>query len=104
MVFSRALVKKMMASEDCRCTAPDTPDDMHIGSCLAALGLVMVHTDRLHQGRAEDYSPDLINHQDPVSFHKFWDCDPIRTYQDWFSLADQDLAQLKKQKDLHDEL
>lgn len=104
MIFSRALVKKMMQREEvCQCTAPDTPDDMHIGSCLAALGVSMVHSDRMHQGRAEDYSPELINHQDPVSFHKFWDCDPIKTYQDWFSLADQDLAQLKKQS-LHDEL
>ena len=92
MIFSRGLVRKMLANKWCKCPTPDHPDDMHIGSCLATLGVSMVHSDRLHQGRAEDYSPELLNAQDPVSFHKFWSCDPIRTYHDWFAAADQDLA------------
>ena len=104
MIFSRGLVEKIVANKYCRCPDKQTPDDMHIGSCLATLGVSMIHSDRLHQGRPEDYTPDLINHQNPISFHKFWETDPIRTYQDWFSLADEDLAALKKTFTSHDEL
>jgi hypothetical protein len=29
--------------------------------------------------------------QDPISFHKFIDIDPLKVYQEWFEKFDQDL-------------
>ena len=97
MIFNRRMIEKMMNMSDshCRCYKPDQPDDMHLGACLTNLGQVMVHSERLHQARPEDYHHDLLDHQDPISFHKFWNTDPIKIYDHWFRSADDELRQFK---------
>ena len=32
--------------------------------------------------------------QDPISFHKHWNTDPVKMYEKWFSQADKDLIEL----------
>lgn len=51
MIFNVELVKKLVekSKTHCQCATPDQPDDMHLGACLANLGLTMIHSDRLHQ-------------------------------------------------------
>ena len=46
------------------------------------------------QARPEDYSEDLLADQDPISFHKHWNTDPVKMYEKWFSQADKDLIKL----------
>ena len=96
MVFSRALVKKIFGGKnDCECPKDNAPDDMHLGACLSSLGVPITHSDRFHQARPEDYHPSLLELQDPISFHKFWNTDPMKTYAEWFAENDKRLAELK---------
>ena len=58
-----------------------------------------------HQARPEDYAPDLLDYRDPISFHKFWNTDPMKIYNKWFRQADQKLKAFKENlKNSHDEL
>ena len=79
---------------------------MHLaGACIANLGRVVVHSDRFHQARPEDYPPELLQHRDPISFHKFWNNDPISTYKKYFKKADEFLKDLKSNRqNRHEEL
>ena len=95
MIFSRKLVDLIIQSGRCSCPRPDDPDDMHLGICMSNLGLKIVHSPRFHQARPEDYPLELLKSQDPISFHKFWNTDPIKMYQDWFSQADLNLKNFK---------
>jgi UDP-glucose:O-linked fucose beta-1,3-glucosyltransferase len=95
MVFSAALVSKMMSSGHCNCPTPDTPDDMHLGACMSHLGVSVTHSARFHQARPEDYHDKLLRLQDPVSFHKFWNTDPRKIYAKWFEPSDRRLTELK---------
>lgn len=97
MVFSRAVAARMLERDDaCRCRSDDAPDDMHLGACMASLGAPVVHSARFHQARPEDYHPDLLRAQAPVSFHKFWNTDPRQWYRDWFRDDDAKLRQRKQ--------
>ena len=108
MVFSSKMVDTMLKEDGayCYCPKPDTPDDMHLaGACIANLGLAVVHTDRFHQARPEDYPPSLLKHRDPISFHKFWNNKPLEIYQKYFADADKNLKDYKfSKKTRHQEL
>ena len=55
------------------------------------------------QLRPEDYDEELLDRQDPVSFHKFDDgtvpTDPVRNYEKWFKESDDHLLQRIKSDD-----
>ncbi|KAJ8280143.1 hypothetical protein GJAV_G00051010 [Gymnothorax javanicus] len=91
MVFSRAAVQRLLGS-GCKCHSNDAPDDMVLGMCLNALGLPVTHSPQFHQARPEDYSPDFLAHQVPISFHKHWNIDPVAVFNKW--LADDTEADL----------
>lgn len=96
MVFSRRAVKRLLEkTSHCSCHSPDSPDDMHLGACMSNLGVSLVHSPRFHQGRPEDYPEQLLAHQNPVSFHKFWNNDPRQVYDEWFRQSDEHLRLLK---------
>ena len=101
MVFSHNMVHEMMKDDGahCHCPRPDHPDDMHLaGVCIANLGLTIVHSDRFHQARPDDYSPDLLRDRDPISFHKFWNNDPLNVYKKYFKESDETLKTYKYNK------
>ena len=108
MVFSHKMVKEMLKDNGayCFCPKPDHPDDMHLaGACISNLGEVVVHSDRFHQARPQDYPPELLKYRDPISFHKFWNNDPIKVYKTYFKNADQKLKDYKYNKEIrHEEL
>ena len=108
MVFSHKMVQEMLKDNGarCHCPRPDHPDDMHLaGVCIANLGLTIVHSDRFHQARPDDYSPDLLKDRDPISFHKFWNNDPLNVYKKYFKQADETLKTYKYNKETrHQEL
>lgn len=47
MVLSRTALQLIAAN--CRCPAPDTPDDMWLGACSESLGISIVHFSGFHQ-------------------------------------------------------
>jgi len=95
MVFSRVAVSQIVGGgKSCECGQPDSPDDMEIGVWATHLGLSITHSDQMHQARPEDYSEALLADQDPISFHKHWNTDPVKMYEKWFSQADKDLIKL----------
>uniref|UniRef100_A0A3Q3WYX0 Fringe-like glycosyltransferase domain-containing protein n=1 Tax=Mola mola TaxID=94237 RepID=A0A3Q3WYX0_MOLML len=61
----------------------DAPDDMVLGMCLNALGLPVTHSPLFHQARPEDYARDFLAHQVPISFHKYWNIDPVAVFNKW---------------------
>jgi UDP-glucose:O-linked fucose beta-1,3-glucosyltransferase len=38
------------------------------------------------QARPDDYAPEVLAMQQPVSFHKHWLVDPFEIYKNWFDL------------------
>ncbi|XP_046840897.1 beta-1,3-glucosyltransferase-like isoform X2 [Xenia sp. Carnegie-2017] len=84
MVLSKVLVDAMLRS-DCGCQSPDAPDDMVLGQCYRMFSLHTVHSSSFHQARPVEYSPKLLAHQIPVSFHKHYDIDPYKVYEDYLS-------------------
>ena len=100
MIFSRALVAKMINSKgDCECHRPNVPDDMHLGSCFGSVGVMLTHSDQMHQARPEDYHAEMLKDRVPISFHKFWETDPLQTYTKWFLPHDKDLIELLEKKE-----
>ncbi|XP_064620646.1 beta-1,3-glucosyltransferase-like [Lineus longissimus] len=83
MVFSRAAVKLLMGSGGFRCPSNDSPDDMLLGMALQELGIPATHSPLFHQARPDDYSTGYLSHQKPVSFHKHWNCDPYKVYEEF---------------------
>ena len=49
MVLSMQAVKRIVNSGQCTCARPDSPDDMHLGSCLKRLGIAVTHLPYFHQ-------------------------------------------------------
>lgn len=115
MVLSRTALQLIAAN--CRCPAPDTPDDMWLGACSESLGISIVHFSGFHQvvwrlllspiemkddqcyfcffffetkiqARPDDYPMELLHTQFVISFHKHWMHDPVQVYETWF--ADED--------------
>ncbi|KAH7959394.1 hypothetical protein HPB49_010802 [Dermacentor silvarum] len=84
MVFSRKTVERIINSP-CSCSKADSPDDMTLGVCLKQLGVPITHSPLFHQARPDDYSRQLLSHQRPISFHKFWMMDPFAAYRKWLA-------------------
>lgn len=105
MVLNRAAVE--LLSKDCKCPSIDYPDDMFIiGLCLSKLRIPILHSSLFHQvtlliinsdhnynkilfylkpqARPDDYAPEYLAMQQPVSFHKHWLIDPLEVYKNWF--------------------
>ncbi|XP_052829112.1 beta-1,3-glucosyltransferase [Octopus bimaculoides] len=89
MVFSRAAVQFMVSSNLCSCPRDDSPDDMILGICLQNLNIPVIHSSLFHQARPNDYNKELLELQDPISFHKHWMIDPKKVYEEWFLSAAQ---------------
>ncbi|GAB6030051.1 beta 1,3-galactosyltransferase-like [Chamberlinius hualienensis] len=85
MVFSMTAVKHIVESGSCKCPTADTPDDMYLGICLQKLKIPIIHSPYFHQARPIDYSRQLLEHQQPVTFHKFWMIDPVDIYNRWLA-------------------
>ena len=49
MILSMAAVKKIIESGQCRCRSDDSPDDMHLGSCMSHLSIPITHYQGFHQ-------------------------------------------------------
>ncbi|KAJ6650035.1 Beta-1,3-glucosyltransferase, partial [Pseudolycoriella hygida] len=81
IVFSIRTIKKLV--NRCSCPTRSAPDDMIIGVCLKQLGIEPIHSPRFHQARPIDYSKELLT-DSPISFHKFWQIDPLEVYRKWF--------------------
>ncbi|KAH8263371.1 hypothetical protein KR044_007812 [Drosophila immigrans] len=81
IVLSVPLVRLIV--EHCSCPAASAPDDMILGYCLQALGVPALHASGLHQARPQDYAPDLLQLNAPISFHKYWQTSPEHTYKRW---------------------
>ncbi|XP_076824784.1 beta-1,3-glucosyltransferase-like [Clavelina lepadiformis] len=90
MVMSRGAVDAWV-KHGCKCPSNDTPDDMFLGQCFSyTIGIPVTHSPRFHQARPQDYSDGYRGNLKPVSFHKHWEVDPMKVYQEWF--ADDDDA------------
>jgi len=105
---NRPAVAKLvgLADNGCACPAPDTPEDMHIfGVCAKKADIPITHSPRMFQARPPDYPSAQISYRKPVSFHKHWEIDPVKVYDEWFRRADAPLRELRKAKTtLKDEL
>uniref|UniRef100_A0A1I7T7Y0 N-acetylgalactosaminide beta-1,3-galactosyltransferase n=1 Tax=Caenorhabditis tropicalis TaxID=1561998 RepID=A0A1I7T7Y0_9PELO len=77
MIFSQTAIESLLKTCP-SCAADNDPDDMTIGICAVTSGIPIIHEHRLHQARPNDYSPEYL--QEPISFHKFTDIDPIFVY------------------------
>ncbi|KAH6932106.1 hypothetical protein HPB50_002868 [Hyalomma asiaticum] len=109
MVFSRKTAERIVNSP-CSCSKDDSPDDMTLGVCLKQLGVPVMHSPLFHQvfilcitfslllrhvflqGRPDDYSRQLLSHQRPISFHKFWMMDPVAAYRKWLAHSSHNLT------------
>ncbi|CAF2053737.1 unnamed protein product [Rotaria magnacalcarata] len=69
MIFNRQAVQQIISN--CACPSPDTPDDMFLGLCLKRINIPLTHIPELHQAQPDAYSKDWLEHQKPISFHKF---------------------------------
>lgn len=43
--------------------------------------MMLILFSALFKARPEDYSPEFLSNQVPVSFHKHWNTDPYKIYQ-----------------------
>ncbi|PAV88946.1 hypothetical protein WR25_24380 [Diploscapter pachys] len=78
MIFTPSAVSALVAN--CLCPSPDSPDDMIIGLCASVEKIPIVHVAGMHQARPVDYSPKYIKRQKSISFHKFDEIDPYKTF------------------------
>lgn len=80
-----------------RCTCPSalSPDDMIIASCLKSMNIDAIHSSLFHQARSKDYSPDVLE-RNSISFHKFWQIDPVTVYEKWFRRRDEEYYKINK--------
>lgn len=95
MVLNRAAVSLLSS---CPCPEEDTPDDMHLGMCARRVGIPLLHSGRMFQARPTDYPSALVAYRKPVSFHKHWEIDPVKVYQDYFEKADSKLKTKTKEE------
>ena len=120
MVFSRAMTLKIIEDENkygksCSCPSADYPDDMYLtGQCISKLNSsLLVHNDGFHQGSPSDYTLELLQHRNIISFHKFWDGEdnisttgtttkrkwrwnfPTQIYESYFKTSDEYLVNYK---------
>jgi UDP-glucose:O-linked fucose beta-1,3-glucosyltransferase len=79
MIFNRQAVQQIISN--CQCPSPDTPDDMFLGLCLKRINIPLIHIQELHQAQPNAYSKDWLQHQKPISFHKFDGINVEEVYQ-----------------------
>ena len=79
MIFNRQAVQQILSN--CECPSPDTPDDMFLGLCLNRIQIPLTHIQELHQAQPNAYSKDWLDHQKPISFHKFEGINVEEIYQ-----------------------
>ncbi|XP_015179212.1 PREDICTED: beta-1,3-glucosyltransferase isoform X2 [Polistes dominula] len=97
IILSTPLIYQIL--DVCKCPSASTPDDMFLfGICLENLRIKPTHSYLLHQARPVDYATAYLASQEPISFHKFWEIDPIKVYNQWFYDADSSLT--KKRTEL----
>jgi len=93
IILNRAGVSSLLSSPgSCLCPSEDTPDDMHLGMCARKAGVPLLHSGRMFQARPPDYPSALLSYRKPISFHKHWEIDPIKVYNDYFEKADSKLS------------
>ncbi|XP_065356364.1 beta-1,3-glucosyltransferase [Calliphora vicina] len=90
IAFSLPVVRLIL--QQCSCPSPSAPDDMILGSCLHSIQLQAIHSSRFHQARPNDYPFELWKQEPPVSFHKFWQLDPVDVYNQLFAAQDRQLV------------
>ncbi|XP_020298582.1 beta-1,3-glucosyltransferase isoform X2 [Pseudomyrmex gracilis] len=102
VALSASLVHRIV--KVCSCPEATTPDDMYLfGNCLKILGIKPVHSPLFHQARPLDYAYPYLASQEPISFHGFWNIDPVDIYDEWFADTDSILSH-KERTQLHTEL
>ncbi|XP_018332407.1 beta-1,3-glucosyltransferase [Agrilus planipennis] len=87
ILISRPLVEKL-STEGCHCPSVSSPDDMVLGLCFKKLDVDVIHSPYFHQARPNDYTPEYLEGQKPITFHKYWMLDPFNVYQKWFLSKD----------------
>lgn len=93
IVFSLKTVKRIVKS--CSCPSPSSPDDMIIASCLRQFEIEPIHSTLFHQARPKDYPADVIS-RNSISFHKFWQIDPVIEYAKRFRKKDEEYFEINK--------
>jgi UDP-glucose:O-linked fucose beta-1,3-glucosyltransferase len=79
IIFNRQAVQQIISN--CQCPSSDTPDDMFLGLCLNRINIPLIHIQELHQAQPNAYSKDWLQHQKPISFHKFDGINVEEVYQ-----------------------
>jgi len=98
IIFNRAAVEQLLSlPTSCSCPQPDTPDDMHLGRCARHAEVPLLHSGRMFQARPPDYPSSMLAYRRPVSFHKHWEIDPVKVYQDYFKTSDNKMAGIKEE-------
>ncbi|XP_039952122.1 beta-1,3-glucosyltransferase isoform X2 [Bactrocera tryoni] len=95
VAMSLPAVRKLLAH--CHCTHPQDADDMLLGMCFTNLEVPIIHSQQFHQLRPQDYPTELLALDPPISFHKFYDLDPISVYNNYFANATQQMLLATKQ-------
>lgn len=93
IVFNVKTVRKIV--ESCSCPSLSSPDDMIIAQCLKQSDIHPIHSSLFHQARPKDYSPHIIS-KNSISFHKFWQIDPIAEYDKLFKDKDEEYFEINK--------
>lgn len=93
IVLNLKTVKKII--ESCSCPSPSSPDDMIIASCLKQFEIEPIHSTLFHQARPKDY-PKAVLSSRSISFHKFWQIDPVVEYSKWFRKRDEEYFEINK--------
>jgi UDP-glucose:O-linked fucose beta-1,3-glucosyltransferase len=93
IVFNVKTLRKLVDS--CSCASPSSPDDMIIASCLKSLDIDAIHSPLFHQARSKDYAPEVL-YRDSISFHKFWQIEPLDVYERWFRKRDEEYHEINK--------
>lgn len=93
IVFNMKTVKKIV--ESCTCPSISSPDDMIIASCLKQFEIEPIHSTLFHQARPKDY-PKAVLSSRSISFHKFWQIDPIVEYSKWFRRKDEEYFEINR--------
>ncbi|KAH8405112.1 hypothetical protein KR222_001715 [Zaprionus bogoriensis] len=96
IVFSVPLLRLIV--QRCSCPTANAPDDMILGYCLQALGVPARHAVGLHQARPQDYAPELLQLNAPISFHKYLHTSPEHTFKRWLGGASGNRSALAKQQ------
>ncbi|CAD6996712.1 beta-1,3-glucosyltransferase [Ceratitis capitata] len=91
VAMSLSALRKLIAH--CHCTHSQDADDMLLGMCFNNLEVPIIHSAQFHQLRPQDYPVELLALDHPISFHKFYDLEPLSTYEQYFAEADRQMQQ-----------